>query len=33
MAASTFSTMPLIFLFLAAQKRIVASYTRSGMKD
>jgi multiple sugar transport system permease protein len=33
MAASTFSTVPLIILFLAAQKRIVASYSRSGMKD
>lgn len=33
MAASTFSTMPLIVLFLAAQKRIVASYSKSGMKD
>ncbi|OPL19379.1 MAG: hypothetical protein AVO35_10865 [Candidatus Aegiribacteria sp. MLS_C] len=33
MAASTFSTIPLILLFLAAQKRIVASYSRSGIKD
>lgn len=33
MAASTFSTMPLILLFLAAQKRIVASYSRTGIKD
>jgi len=33
MAASTFSTLPLIVLFLAAQKRIVASYSRSGLKD
>jgi len=33
MAASTFSTLPLILLFLAAQKRIVSSYTRSGIKD
>ena len=33
MAASTFSTLPLIVLFLAAQKRIVASYSRSGIKD
>lgn len=33
MAASTFSTMPLIILFLAAQKRIVASYSRSGIKE
>ncbi len=33
MAASTFCTMPLILLFLAAQKRIVASYSRSGIKD
>ncbi len=33
MAASTFSTMPLIVLFLLVQKRIVASYSKSGMKD
>ncbi len=33
MAASTFSTMPLIVLFLLVQKRIVASYSRSGIKD
>lgn len=33
MAASTFCTMPLIILFLAAQKQIVASYSRSGLKD
>lgn len=33
MAATTFSTMPLIALFLMAQKRIVSSYSRSGMKD
>ncbi len=33
MAASTFSTLPLVVLFLAAQKRIVASYSRSGIKD
>ena len=33
MAASTFSTMPLIVLFLMVQKRIVASYSRSGIKD
>ena len=33
MAASTFCTMPLIILFLMVQKRIVASYSRSGIKD
>jgi len=33
MAASTFSTMPLIVLFLLVQKRIVASYSKSGIKD
>ncbi len=33
MAASTFSTLPLIVLFLFLQKRIVASYSRSGIKD
>jgi len=33
MAASTFSTLPLIILFLFVQKRIVASYSRSGMKS
>ena len=33
MAATTFSTMPLIALFLMAQKRIVSSYSRSGLKD
>jgi ABC-type glycerol-3-phosphate transport system permease component len=33
MAASTFCTMPLIILFLMAQKQIVASYSRSGIKD
>lgn len=33
MAASTFSTLPLVILFLFVQKRIVASYTRSGIKD
>lgn len=33
MAASTFSTIPLIILFLFVQKRIVTSYSRSGIKD
>jgi ABC-type glycerol-3-phosphate transport system permease component len=33
MAASTFCTMPLIVLFLMAQKQIVASYSRSGIKS
>ena len=32
MAASTFCTMPLLLLFVAAQKRIVSSYARSGIK-
>jgi len=33
MAASTFCTMPLIVLFLMAQKQIVASYSRTGIKS
>jgi ABC-type glycerol-3-phosphate transport system permease component len=33
MAASTFSILPLIILFLVAQKQIIASYATSGMKD
>ncbi len=33
MAASTFSILPLLILFLFAQKQLVASYSRSGMKD
>jgi len=33
MAASTFCMMPLIVLFLMAQKQIVASYSRSGIKS
>jgi multiple sugar transport system permease protein len=33
MAASTFCTIPLLVLFLAAQKQIVSSYARSGLKD
>ncbi|PIE52163.1 ABC transporter permease [Candidatus Fermentibacteria bacterium] len=33
MAASTFSILPLLILFLLAQKQLVASYSRSGMKD
>ncbi|HRW78157.1 MAG TPA: carbohydrate ABC transporter permease, partial [Candidatus Sabulitectum sp.] len=33
MAASTFSVLPLLILFLFAQKQLVASYSRSGMKD
>ncbi len=32
MAASTFSLLPLIILFLFAQKRIIASYASSGLK-
>ena len=33
MAASTFSILPLLVLFLFAQKHLVASYSRSGLKD
>jgi multiple sugar transport system permease protein len=33
MAASTFSVLPLLLLFLLAQKQLVGSYSRSGMKD
>lgn len=33
MAASTFVILPLIVLFFIAQKQIVASYSRSGLKD
>jgi ABC-type glycerol-3-phosphate transport system permease component len=33
MAASTFSVLPLLILFLIAQKNIIASYTSSGMKE
>lgn len=33
MAASTFSILPLLILFLFAQKHLVASYSRSGLKD
>jgi ABC-type glycerol-3-phosphate transport system permease component len=33
MAASTFSVLPLIILFLFAQKHLAASYSRSGLKD
>ncbi len=33
MAASTFTVLPLLVVFLLAQKQLVASYTRSGMKD
>lgn len=33
MAASTFCTMPLLLLFVAAQKQIVSSYARSGLKS
>ena len=32
MAASTFSILPLIILFLIAQKQIIASYASSGLK-
>lgn len=32
MAASTFCTIPLIILFIIAQKQIVGSYVRSGIK-
>jgi ABC-type glycerol-3-phosphate transport system permease component len=33
MAASTFSVLPLLILFLIAQKNIIASYSSSGMKE
>lgn len=33
MAASTFVILPLVILFFIAQKQIIASYSRSGMKD
>ncbi|MGE3063230.1 MAG: carbohydrate ABC transporter permease [bacterium] len=33
MAASTFVILPLIILFFIAQKQIVESYSRSGLKD
>lgn len=33
MAASTFVVVPLIILFFFAQKQIIASYARSGLKD
>jgi len=33
MAASSFVILPLIILFFAAQKQIIASYSRSGLKD
>lgn len=33
MAASTFCTVPLLVLFVLAQKQIVSSYSRSGLKD
>ena len=33
MAASTFSILPLLILFLLAQKHLVASYSRTGIKD
>jgi len=33
MAASAMSILPLIFIFLIAQKNIMASYTASGMKE
>ncbi|HOA05939.1 MAG TPA: carbohydrate ABC transporter permease [Candidatus Fermentibacter daniensis] len=33
MAASTFCTIPLLVLFVLAQKQIVSSYSRSGLKD
>ncbi len=33
MAASTFCTIPLLVMFVLAQKQIVSSYSRSGLKD
>jgi ABC-type glycerol-3-phosphate transport system permease component len=32
MAASTFSILPLVVLFLVAQKQIIASFASSGLK-
>jgi len=32
MAASTFSILPLVVLFLFAQKQIIASFASSGLK-
>lgn len=33
MAASTFSILPILILFFLAQKQIIASYSRAGLKD
>ena len=33
MAASTFSIVPILILFFLAQKQIIASYARTGLKD
>ena len=33
MAASTFCTIPLLVMFVLAQRQIVSSYSRSGLKD
>jgi ABC-type glycerol-3-phosphate transport system permease component len=33
MAASTFSILPLVILFLFAQKQIMASFISSGLKE
>lgn len=33
MAASTFCTLPLLLLFVLAQRQIVSSYSRSGLKE
>ncbi len=33
MAASTFSIVPILILFFLAQKQIIASYAKTGMKD
>jgi len=32
-AASTFTTLPLVILFFLAQKKIIASFARSGLKE
>jgi ABC-type glycerol-3-phosphate transport system permease component len=33
MAASTLSILPLVILFFIAQKQIIESYARSGLKE
>jgi len=33
MAASTFSILPILIIFFIAQKQIIASYAKAGLKD